>query len=287
MRLSMAADLRGLSDEELGAALRAAAIAADPAPIDLWPAVRERILARPVPRGWLWLLRSPRYGLAPLAVTVAVLLLTAVVLSTGAVTAAAEALGLRGVQIFRAPANPTATARATTTPGASGSAATASPGAAALGETVSIADARQRAGFAVVLPSDAALGAPDEVHVRAIPGGLQVNAVYRVRPGVPTSPVAGVAALFSEFRGSVDPGLFVKVLGPDATVEPVVVNGQPGFWIAGAPHQFFYRDGAGNIFPESLRLAGNTLLWEQDGLLLRLEAQVDRATALRIASTVR
>ena len=283
----MTPDLRSLSDDELGAALRAAASAEDPPVADIWPKVRARILARPSRRDWLWFVRSPRYGLAPLAVTVALLLATAVALSPAAVTAAAEALGLRGVQIFRAPATPTATA-ASSSPRASGAGATATPPAAALGDVVSLAEARQRAGFSVLAPADAALGAPDEVRVRAIQGGgLQVNLVYAARPSIATSPLAGVAALFSEFRGSVDPGLFVKVLGPDATVEELSVNGQRGFWIAGAPHQFFYRDAAGNIYPESLRLAGNTLIWEQDGLLLRLEAQVDRATALRIASSVR
>ncbi len=288
----MASDLSRLSDDELGAALRAGASAEEPRFTDVWPAVRERIAAGPVRRRPLSLLRSPRYGLAPLAVTLVLLLATAFALSPAALSAAAEALGLRGVQIFRAPATPVATARGTgasSTPGISPSrsGATASPAAAALGEAMSMAEARQRASFAVVAPSDPALGAPDKVHVRAIPGGDQVNLVYRTRPGIPTSAQAGVAALFSEFRGSVDPGLFVKVLGPDATVEQVVVDGQRGFWIAGAPHQFFYRDGAGNIYPESLRLAGNTLLWERDGLLLRLEAQVDRETAMRIASSVR
>lgn len=282
----MASDLRRLSDDELGAVLRESAGAGEPRFADIWPAVRERISAHPVRRGWTSVLVSPRYGLAPLAVTLLVLLATALALSPAALSAAAEALGLRGVQIFRVPASPSVTG-ATPSPSASATGPTATPSAAALGESVTMAEAGERASFAVVAPSDPALGAPDEVHVRAIPGDVQVNLVYRARAGIPTSAQAGVAALFSEFRGTVDPTLFVKVLGPDATVEQVVVNGHRGYWLAGAPHQFFYRDAAGNIFPESLRLAGNTLIWEQDGLLLRLEAQVDRETAIRIASSVR
>ena len=58
-------------------------------------------------------------------------------------------------------------------------------------------------------------------------------------------------------------------------------------WLEGTPHQFFYRDSAGNPSPETLRLAGNTLLWEQDGVTFRLEAQVARDEALRIASSFR
>ena len=36
-----------------------------------------------------------------------------------------------------------------------------------------------------------------------------------------------------------------------------------------------------------LASAGNTLIWEQNGLVMRVEAQVDKATALRIAASFR
>src|SRR5437867_1441669 len=61
----------------------------------------------------------------------------------------------------------------------------------------------------------------------------------------------------------------------------------PGFWLAGEPHQFFYRDPSGNFQADTLRLAGNTLLWEEGGITHRLEAQVSKDEALRIASSVR
>ena len=59
------------------------------------------------------------------------------------------------------------------------------------------------------------------------------------------------------------------------------------YWLEGTPHQFFYRDSAGNPSPETLRLAGNTLLWEQGAVTFRLEAQVSRDDALRIATSFR
>ena len=49
----------------------------------------------------------------------------------------------------------------------------------------------------------------------------------------------------------------------------------------------FVPAGAGNPQAETLRLAGNTLLWEQDGVTFRLEAQVSRDDALRIAASFR
>jgi len=37
----------------------------------------------------------------------------------------------------------------------------------------------------------------------------------------------------------------------------------------------------------SLRLARNTLIWQRDGVVLRLEGQITRAQALRLASRLR
>ena len=38
---------------------------------------------------------------------------------------------------------------------------------------------------------------------------------------------------------------------------------------------------------ETVRLAGNVLLWERKSLVLRLEAAIPKATALRIAASTR
>jgi len=78
-----------------------------------------------------------------------------------------------------------------------------------------------------------------------------------------------------------------KVVGPDTTLEQVTVDGAQGFWLAGAPHQFFYRDAYGNFIQETLRLAENTLIWERNGTIYRLEAQVSKVDALRIAASFR
>ena len=52
-------------------------------------------------------------------------------------------------------------------------------------------------------------------------------------------------------------------------------------------HLFFYFDSSGTIHDELLRLAGNTLLWEHNGVTLRLEAAFAKDAALRIAATMR
>ena len=236
---------------------------------DMWPAIRERIDKRRAHR-W-WALGVPRSMLAPIAATVAVLLVVALALTPDLVARAAEILGLRGVQIFRV----TATPSPTPTTGAN---VTFTGQRAA-----SVDEASRIAGFAVREPT--ALGAPDEIYVDAAP--VRVTLVYRSRPGMPATALPGISALVVEFRGRLDQAVVGKTAGPDAHLESVPLNGGVATWLSGQPHQFFYFDPNGNFQPETLRLAGNTLLWEEGGVTYRLEAQVTKEEAVRLASTLR
>ncbi len=65
------------------------------------------------------------------------------------------------------------------------------------------------------------------------------------------------------------------------------VNGRRGFWLEGAPHEFVFLDPQGNPFLETLRLARNTLLWEQGDLTLRIEGDVTKEEALAVARGMR
>lgn len=237
---------------------------------DMWPAVRERIAGRR-PAPW-WRIGLDRRTLAPVAATLAVILAAAFVLTPDLAARAAEVLGsIPGVQIFRVPATP---------PAATGQSGTF-PGQRA----ASIAEASRLAGFPV--REAAALGAPDEIYVETAP--VRVTLVYRTRQGLPaTAALPGVGALIVEFRGSLDAPILGKAIGPGTTLEAVPLStGNAAYWLAGQPHQFFYRDSVGNIQPDTLRLAGNTLLWDAGGVTYRLEAQVSREDAVRIASTFR
>ncbi len=274
-----------MTDDRLAAALAdlGAHIAYPPT-----PEVRGRVLARisePRKTEWWRAVSSPRYGFAPALITVALVLISVLVLSPGARATAADILRLRGVEIFRGPV-PTPSPTPSRSPGAAVP-PTASPGLN-LGVLVGLDEARARAGYPVLVPTDVLLGPADEVYVRAIAGSNQISFLYRVRPGIPLSAEAGVAALVSEFAGTVDEQFFGKVIDRGTTLEKVTIDGQPGFWIQGQPHLFFYSTGAaGQVQQETLRLAGNTLIWQRGGLLLRIEAQVDKATALRIAASFR
>ena len=242
-----------------------------PRPTRLADAVRLR-LSEPRRRRWWSVIGSPRYAFAPALAT----LLLIVVVSLAAVpqvrAAADEFLRLRGIDIFRTAATPSAPVA---------SAALPFPGT-----RVSLEEARRRAPF-LRIPTDARLGAPDAVYLDETPAGERVTLVYANRPGIPVSRDVGVSAVFVAFRGRVDDSLFGKVAAPGTRVEEVSVAGGRGFWIEGAPHQFFYRDSAGNAWPETLRLAGNTLIWEQGDATFRLEAQIGRDQAVAIGASAR
>jgi len=144
-----------------------------------------------------------------------------------------------------------------------------------LGDRVTLAEARERASFDVVVPQ--ALGEPDEVYFQeGPPSGGMVSFVY----GTSDDP----EALFTQFAARVD-DVVLKKVAPETRTEAVTVDGQPGYWLEGA-HFFSYLDREGDMQSEQVRLAGNVLLWERGTRTLRLEADISKEEALRIAASV-
>lgn len=62
---------------------------------------------------------------------------------------------------------------------------------------------------------------------------------------------------------------------------------EQGLWIEGDPHSFSYTDPSGDMKSKLTRLAGNTLLWQQGNLTLRLESTLDRDSTVAIAESMR
>jgi hypothetical protein len=254
----------------------AAAVAAR---LDQAPARRPAATARR--RGRLAGLAGPigRSGWRRLAVAgLAAVLLAAAVLvaSPGTREAVARRLGLRGVGVeLGGPPPPTVTTR---------------PGERldlGLGERVTLEEARRRVGFPVLVPGADGFRQPAAVFVdQAVPTGGRVDLVYRARPGLPASPFTDVGLLVTEFRGQPTPE-FLKKVTTLGMVQEVTVGGEPGYWFSGEPHFFTYRDAAGNLRDEQTRLAGNTLVWQRGELTLRIEGELSRQEALRIAESMR
>jgi len=236
---------------------------------DMWPAVRARIADRHASPWW------SRLGLsggmvAPVAATLAVIVVAALLLTPGVADALGHLLSIPGVQIYQVPESPTARPNASAPTFAGQRVATA-------------AEASRIAGFAVRTP--AALGQPSAIYVETAP--VRVTIVYSSVKGIPVSPQAGVSAIVVEFKGTIETQIMAKAVGPGTTLDAVPLGGGVAYYLAGQPHQFFFKDPQGILQPETLRLAGNTLLWEEGGYTYRLEAQVSKEEAVRIASSLR
>lgn len=249
---------------------------------ELARSVRSRLVAGPGrPRPFWEGLRPLHRNLAFAAVALLVLF-GSVLLIPDARTAVAHFLGLRGVIVTTVPSP---------LPSMASPSPSISPGSLGtslkLGQGVTMADAQNRVRFHILVPSLVELGDPDEVYFTEPPAGGEVALVYWARPGLPQSAQTGVGLLIMEFRGDLEPGLFQKVLGPESRLTEVRVNGVPGYWIEGKPHLFYYRDANGLFREETLRLAGNTLLWEQGNVTLRIESALTKDQVLRIAQSMR
>ena len=134
-------------------------------------------------------------------------------------------------------------------------------------------------------PSPTLLGEPLSIHVVQPPASGQIVVVYGPSDLVPESSVTGAGALASVMPAKINDGFFQKTLGATSTVRSVDVEGAPGYWIEGAPHDLLFEFGD-EIRPDTFRLATNTLLWQRGDHVYRLEADVDLDTALRIAESV-
>jgi hypothetical protein len=230
-----------------------------PATPELAPRVGARLADARAPRVWAWPRRAFTLALVVLAVAIG-----AVMAVPGTRAAILEFLHLRGVTIARVEELPTVSLQRDFDK-------------LFLGEQVTLEEARRRSDFEVVVPE--ALGEPHAVYFQSgnPPGGM-VSLVY----GTPERP----RALFTEFHATVEEVIFKKIAA-GTHIASVRVEGQPGFFLSGNPHEFSYFDRTGEYRQEIIRLAGNTLLWERGTLTLRLEADIDREEALEIARSVR
>lgn len=144
----------------------------------------------------------------------------------------------------------------------------------ALGDRVSLAEARRRAGYDLLELEEE----PDRVYL-----GPRDSVWFLY--GQPDA----VRLLVAQTpRLSVDEGfIFKKLAAAGTTVEQVSVRGTPAYFLSGEPHEVFLVDEYDLPVLETLRLARNTLLWEEDGRTLRLEGDFSRDEAVELAESLR
>ena len=201
-----------------------------------------------------------RHRRHPARRTLAIVLAAVLLLAGGAMAVAPtrheilRILGLRGVRIERVrhlpPTAPSAGLRL------------------GLGRQIPLAAARHAASFTALLPPGPAVAYLG----RDVPGGRISVLIGR--------------ALIIEFRGTATPFIF-KVIGPGTKVQPVRVNGGPGVYLSGAPHQVLFQSLIGTIQTDDVRLAGNVLMWQQGPLTIRIEGTHTLAAARALARSLR
>ncbi|MEJ7784851.1 MAG: hypothetical protein WKF96_08610 [Solirubrobacteraceae bacterium] len=164
--------------------------------------------------------------------------------------------------------------RDTTTPGR------ATPDAAPrlrrldLGRPVRLATAGRLAGFRVLGPTPPA-GGTVEVRLGGALGPRSVSLL--LADDVILTQTPGFATLGAE-----------KLIGPSTPVVRVSVNSAPGLWIARGSRVVRILDRRRSVVDWRTALPGSgVLLWDRNGLALRLETTRPLAEALSIARTVR
>lgn len=208
----------------------------------------------------------------------------ALLLATGALAAipasrnaVAGWLGIRGILIQAVPSLPP-------TP-----TSTATPRTLAerlnLGHLTTLGQAQAAVPYHILVP--ARPGPPDQVYLMEPADRKAVALVYLPRPDLPEEAHSGVGLLLIEFPGRIGSDFFGKMLGPDARLTQVQVNGHPGYWISGSPHGFVFVDPSGAFQDDTFRLAGNTLLWEQGALTVRIESGLSESEALGVVASLR
>lgn len=262
----MAEQGRFQSDKELGDALRELGRQLRyPATPDLTTAVRQGIQSQPVPlRSSIW--RPGR--LVAIAAMLLVLIVAAVLAIPTARTTVADWFNVPGVTLF----------------------VDEQPvygGELQLGAPVTLDGAREGVGFTLLVPDSPLLGEPDEIYLDAIPVGGAVSLVYHASDEIPQTEETGVGILLSQFQGSLNPNMYGKGIPGDAELEYLEINGHDAYWLSGEPHPFYYLDAGGDPSEQTPRMAGNTLLWQDGDLTLRLESALDLDAVLEIAASMR
>jgi hypothetical protein len=188
-----------------------------------------------------------------LAIAVAALLLLAG--SALAIPGVRDWLGLRSVRVERVPKP-----------------LPALPGAKlALGTQVPLDTARAKLGFRPIIL--AGLGTPT-VYYDPFPPGGQLGLVYP--HGIVVTELEGQLTRF-----------ITKFIPPGTELDRLTIDGERALWIHGALHQYAYADRTGAIRTDSVRTAGDVLLWRHRDLLIRIEGARSKRQAVAIARSAR
>jgi hypothetical protein len=141
------------------------------------------------------------------------------------------------------------------------------PLAAGLGPPLSLDQAESRSGVRLILHARQ----PDRFYAR--PGLIATLLRYR-----------GTPVLLAEMEGD-QTAITKKLARPDTNVQPAQI-GSFGLWLSGGKHVIYWQTGVGESHRIEPRLAGNVLLWTQDGRTFRLEGNLPEDRMLELARDI-
>lgn len=152
------------------------------------------------------------------------------------------------------------------------------------GQQVDMEAASDAVDFAILKP--ATLDPPTAVHLLQWELGTQVFLAWAASDQLPEVGDSGTGLLLAEFRADLDEEFFGKIVLEGTTVDRVIVNGVPGFWLGGAPHVFLFETGRRDLVADGTRLTGNVLIWEAEGITYRLESALSLGDTLAVAESL-
>ncbi len=272
-----------------------------PATPDLARATRHRLEddtdERSTAQGRFRLPFSPRWAAAAVLFVLVVSLplfsqdtreaLSGVFMSGGSAGSAASGGAVSGSTAGGSAASDTPSARqgGVTVSGASSSADEAVTGAGKeFGSALTLEQARARLDGRLPLPHGRALSDPEEIYALGKSRGhgqrSGVAIVYLHSPDMPSLGGTGAGLVLVEIPGDLRSMYPARDLAQSSGAEEIKVGGGHGYWVTG-------REKLPSPLDLSVHPTANVLVWEQGGLVLRLETELPRGEAIRLAESVR
>ena len=150
----------------------------------------------------------------------------------------------------------------------------APPGAPEPRRPVALDEVEALTGVPPRLPTDPS-GQPDAVYVDPLKATRSPSS-GPPSDSLPPTRDPGIGLILMQFDGRTNSGYHEKLIGEGVTAEPVTVAGQPGFWISGTAHFFYYSDEDGVVIDDGRRWVDDALVWSEDGTTYRLETSLGR-----------
>jgi hypothetical protein len=153
-----------------------------------------------------------------------------------------------------------------------------------LGELTTLDAARAR--MPAVVPTARGLGSPDEVWFDGTAGGV-TSLVYRAGPGLPVAKhTDGIGLLIQQFTGD-GSGFLHKYLTNGSHAQQVAVGPYDGVFITGGDHFLAYDAATGEGVTADGRLVGNALIFQREGLTIRIEGDLPLPRMVAIGASLR